>query len=173
MSWLPARADGVTPLDRVFGLRPNLYADVRALLAVFVERRLVDPVVLELCRLRVAQLLECTSELAVRWAPARDAGLVEAKIAVLPQWPSDPAFTDAERACLTVAERFVMDPHGLTDDETAAARVHLGDAGVVALLEALALFDGFGRFRVILGVVPEGDGARVVPGPRASTASMD
>jgi len=172
VSWLPARADGATALDRVFGLRPNLYADVRALLAVFVERRLVDPILLELCRLRVAQLLGCAPELAIRWRPARDAGLDEAKIAVLPRWPTHPSFTDAERACLTVAERFVLDPHGLTDDEAAAARAHLGDAGLVALLEALALFDGFARFRVLLGVEPEADGPVVVDGPRSSSASM-
>jgi len=172
VSWLPARADGATSLDQLFGLRPNLYADLRALLAVFVERRLIDPVLLELCRLRTAQLLECAAELAVRWQPARDAGLAEAKVAVLSRWPADPSFTDAERACLTVAERFVLDPHGLTDDEAAAARAHLGDAGLVALLEALALFDGFARFRVMLGVAPEPDGPVLVPGPRATSSSM-
>ena len=172
MSWLPALSPGVTPLDRVLGLRPNLHADVRTLLAVFVERRLIDPVVLELCRLRVAQLLGCASELAIRWQPARDAGLDDGKIALLSRWPTDPSFTDAERACLTVAERFVLDPHGLTDDEAAAARAHLGDAGVVALLEALALFDGLARFRVMLGVAPEGDAPIVVPGPRSSAPSL-
>jgi alkylhydroperoxidase family enzyme len=125
VSWLPTRADSATPLDRVFGLRPNRYADLRALLAVFVERRLVDPVVLELCRLRLAQLLGCGSELAVRWQPAADAGLDEAKVAALALWPSHPSFTDGERACLTVAERFVLDPHGLTDDE-AGPRSTLG-----------------------------------------------
>jgi len=172
VSWLPERASGATALDRVFGLRPNLYADVRRLLALFSERRLIDAVVLELCRLRTAELLGCASELAVRWAAASDAGLTEAKVSVLARWPTDPAFTDAERACLTVAERFVLDPHGLTDDEAAAARRHLGDAGLVALLEALALFDGLARFRIMLGVEAERDRPLTVAGPTAADPSM-
>jgi hypothetical protein len=41
----------------------------------------------------------------------------------------------------------------------------LGDAGTVALVEALALFDGFIRFRLMLGV--EAPDANVVaPAPR-------
>jgi len=172
VSWLPDAVPGATALDRVFGLRPNLYADVRRLLALFTERALIDAVVLELCRLRTAQLLGCRSELAIRWAPAADAGLSEAKIAVLSRWPTDPAFSEAERACLTVAERFVLDPHGLTDDEAAAARSHLGDAGLVALLEALALFDGFARFRVVLGVEAEAVGPTRVAAPTTGGESM-
>lgn len=172
VSWLGDPASHGTPLDAVFALRPNLYARVRALAGVLWEDRLVDPVLLELCRLRVAQLLGCTAELAIRYAPARAAGLADAKVEALPRWPSDARFTAAERACLTVAERFVLDPHGLTDPEAAAARAHLGDAGLVALLEALALFDGFARFRVMLDVAPPASDPTVVPAPTRASRSM-
>jgi len=167
VSWLPATGAGATPLDRVFGLRPDLYEPFRAFYAVFWTERLVDPVVLELCRLRVARLLGCESEQQVRYAPALDAGLTEEQIARLPDWPRDPSFTGAQRAALAFAEQFVLDPHGIDDDCRDAVIDHLELAGLVALCEALALFDGFCRFRTILGVEAAG-GVQTVPGPAAA-----
>ena len=122
MTWLPAPAAGDTPLDRVLGLRPGLRAEYRAFLSTVWTRSGLDPVVLELCRLRVAQLLGCDGELAERTASARDAGLDEAKIAMLPQWPTSPVFTATERACLAYAEQFVLDPHGVDDAQAADGR---------------------------------------------------
>lgn len=166
--WLPAVAPGATAFDRVFGLRPDLYADYRAFSSSFWTRRPVAPVILELCRLRVAQLLGCEAELRLRYEPARAAGLDEAKIALLTRWPTAPAFTDAERTCLGYAEQFVLDVHGITDPQAAEVTAHLTPAGLVALTEALALFEGFARFRLILGVAPEtlvlaADGRPVAP----------
>jgi len=152
MSWLPELAPGDTGLDRVFGLRPDLYDAFRAFYAVFWERGLLDPVVLELCRVRVAQLLGCATEQEVRYAPARDAGLTEAQLAALPRWPDDPRFTDAQRAALAFAEQFVLDPHGVDHGLRDAVIDHFELAGLVALCEALALFDGFCRFRTVLAV---------------------
>jgi alkylhydroperoxidase family enzyme len=154
-SWLAATAPGPTAFDRVLALRPDLCADYHAFLALFWTRGPVDPVVLELCRLRVAQLLGCEAELRLRYEPARAAGLDEAKIAWLARWPTAAMFTDAERACLSYTERFVLDVHGITDAQAAEVARHLTPAGLVALTEALALFEGFARFRLILGVAPE------------------
>ncbi len=164
MTWLPEAAAGETPLDRVFGLRPDLYELYRAFYAVFWTDSLLDPVVLELCRLRVAQLLRCESEERVRYAPAREAGLTEEQIGRLRDWTSDPSFTDAQRAALAFAEQFVLDPHGVDDDCRDAVIDHVGLPGLVALCESLACFDGFCRFRTILGVEAPDD-VQVVPGP--------
>src|SRR5262245_20219869 len=149
--WLPVAASGATALDRALGLRPDLCADYRAFVALFWERGPVGAVVLELCRLRVAQLLRCDGELRLRYEPARTAGLDEGKIAQLERWPTAPEFTAAERACLAYAEQFVLDAHGISDAQAAAVTSHLTPAGLVALTEALALFEGFARLRLVLG----------------------
>jgi hypothetical protein len=109
----------------VFGRRPQLFADYRA----FEEsvRGALDPRLFELCRARVARIL------------GGDAEEVAAR-------------TDCERACLRLADRFVLDPHGVSDADAAEVAAHLSPAAMVALIEALALFDGFMRFRLILGV---------------------
>jgi alkylhydroperoxidase family enzyme len=163
-SWLPDAAPGATDLERVFALRPDLYDPFRDFYSLFWTQRLLDPVVLELCRLRVAQLLGNDSEQRVRYRPALDAGLDEEQVARLPAWPSDPAFTDAQRAALTFTEQFVLDPHGIDAALRDQVADHVGVPGLVALCEALALFEGFCRFRTILGM-PAPPTVTVVAGP--------
>ena len=154
--WLPEQAGAgsadETGLDRTFGLRPDLYGPFREFYAVFWRDRLVDPVVLELCRLRVAQLLGCPSEFHVRYEPAVAAGFTEAMFDDLTRWPTSPRFTGAHRAALAFAEQFVIDPKGIRGPVRDELREHFALPEVVAITEALALFDGFVRFRVILGV---------------------
>jgi AhpD family alkylhydroperoxidase len=151
MTWLPERADGDTPLDRVLGLRPDLAGPYREFIGIFWRDRLVDPVVLDLCRLRVAQVLGCRAELARRTAEAVAAGLTEEQAARVADWPSAECFTDAQRAALAFAEQFVIDPHGIAGPIRDDLREHYPLPEVVALTEALALFDGFQRLQLVLG----------------------
>ncbi len=172
MTWLENTSAGATPFDRVFGLRPNLQRAFLDFQALFWERELVPPVTLELCRLRVAQLLGCASELGLRYRPALNAGLDEAKIQELPNWGRGEAFSQEERACLSFAEMFVQDPHAITDADAELVLRHLGEPGFVALTEALAIFDGFARFRAMLGIEPESDHIQVVEGPSVGDGSL-
>ena len=146
MSWLPESATGATPFERAFGLRPDLFAACRDFATLFWEKRLVDPVVLELCRVRVGQMVG--AELPAFCDAMRDAraALPAAKLADVGAWWHSNAFSDTERACLRFAERFALDPKGIGDDDATAVVAALGDAGTVAFVEALAILDGFSRF---------------------------
>ncbi len=159
------------PFAAVLGLRPDLYEPYQDFAGLFWHRRLVDPVLLELCRLRVAQLLRCESELAARTRPAVDAGLTEEMVDRLAEWPTAECFSDSQRAGLAFAEQFVLDPHGVDDALRARLREHLSSSETVALTEALALFDGFTRFR--LALCTELGETRVVDPPRLSGASFE
>lgn len=166
VTWLPEHADGSGALDRIFGLRPDLYEPFLAFYSTFWTHRLLDPVVLELCRLRVAHLLGCKSETRVRYQPALDAGLTEDQVSALPQWPTSPLFSDAHRAALAFAEQFVIDVEGIGSELRDAVADHFEVAGLVALCEVLALFDGFCRFRIVLGEGDDpGEAIVVIPGP--------
>lgn len=158
MSWLPEHASGLgdtgDDFERVFALRPDLFAAWREFAALFWEKRLVDPEILELCRLRVAQLHRARHPLFVRTPQARDAGLTEARIAALERWWESDAFAPLERACLHFAEQFVADAKAISDEEAAPVVAALGEAGTVAFVEALAIFDGFARFCCMLDVEP-------------------
>ena len=155
MTWLPETAPGANPLERVFGLRPNLFEVWRSFAQIFWEKRLLDPVLLELVRLRVAQMHQARFPLASRRPEARAAGLDEAKIAELEHWWRSPAFTETERACLRFGEQFVLDAKGMSDEQASPVVAALGEKGAVALVEALAIFDGFGRFCRMLAIEPE------------------
>lgn len=145
----PWHARRVT-FDEVFALCPGLHARYTEFADLFWSRRLVDPLLLELCRLRVAQVLGCESAFTERHPAAT--GLDEEKVGALASWRDEPAFTPVERAALVFTEKFVLAPHDVTDVDVAALSDHLTTPEVVALAEALAVFDGFTRFRTMLGV---------------------
>ena len=155
MSWLPDQAPGGNPLERVYGLRPNLFEAWRDFALLFWEKRLLDPVLLELVRLRVAQMHQAAFPLSSRRPEARAAGLDESKLGELDQWWRSPSFSETERACLRFAEQFVLDAKGMTDEQALPVVQALGEPGTVALVEALAIFDGFGRFCRMFEIEPE------------------
>lgn len=107
----------------------------------------MDACVLEFCRLRTATILGNT----IAWdeprsAAALEAGLDESLVAALAQWPTHPGFDAATRACLSLAEHYVIDVHGITDAEVAEVESHIGSDGVIALTTALALWENTHRF---------------------------
>lgn len=142
MSWVSEHAQ---TFEQTFALRDNLYRDYRAFEAVFSERRLLDENLMLLCKTRVAQLHRCTSQVQ-----ALQAQLPADRFEALSQWYRSPDFSTLEKAALQLTECFCLDPHSISDDMTEAVKAEIGDAGVVALLEYLALCDGFVRFQVIL-----------------------
>jgi alkylhydroperoxidase family enzyme len=111
-----------------------------------------DPVVLELCRLRIAMLHRDPDQQRVRHRPALEAGLTEEKIAAIPHYPSSALFSEHERACLAYAEQFVIDVHGITDADAERVKRTMTDAEFVSFTVALGLLDGIGRMRLILDV---------------------
>jgi len=153
VSWIPARAEGANDFERSFGLRPNLFAAWRDFAARLWATEELDPTVLELCRRRIGQLHGATCPLPPGIAAPP---LAERKAAELSAWWRSDAYGETERACLRFAEQFALEARGIGDGEAAAVTGALGDAGTVAFVEALAIFDGFARFARILDA---GDGA--------------
>jgi alkylhydroperoxidase family enzyme len=153
VTWLPQTAAGATPLDAVFGLRADAYARFRELHATL-WTGVLDPAIVEMCRLRIAALLGCESEMHVRHEAARSAGLTEEKIAQLASYGRAPAFDAVERACIAFAEQYVLDPHGLSDDDFATLRALLTPAQIATVTLAAAVFDSLVRLRLALGVQP-------------------
>jgi len=151
MSWLPERAEGASEFERAFRLRENLYEAWAELAALSWTKRLAPPVILQLLQLRVRQLHSVPLG-THRMSEAVDEGWDETRVAELAAWWKSARFDETERACLRLAEQFVLDSKGIGEAEVAPVRGALGDATVVALVEALAIFDGFTRFQKMLGI---------------------
>jgi alkylhydroperoxidase family enzyme len=151
MSWLQKAADEPTPLEGVLRLRPELLALYRDFYGALWDHALAPANLLELCRLRTAQIHGCDAEWAVRHAQA---GVTDRQLRGLEDWRTAACFSPAERAALACAEKMPWQHHGITDADVQALRVHLADGEVVALLLALTLFDAQCRVRLVLGVAP-------------------
>lgn len=120
--------------------------------------RAVDPVLLELCRLRIATLLGSQQELRSRTGAAIDAGLQEAIIEDLAVWPTSERFGPRERACLAFAEQFIIDVASLDDDTAGDVATHLGPQGLIDFAHALLVVEQRQRLRLawdrVLGPEP-------------------
>lgn len=97
----------------------------------------VDRAVLELARLRAAELVGCEHERNVRLRLPGWGGIDEQLVDALSRYPSDPAFDPLSRAVLSLMEQIVIDVNGVTDDLTAHLRTELGDEGLTRLVMAL------------------------------------
>jgi len=110
----------------------------------------MEPAVLELCRLRIAAMLDSPTDTARRNPQAAEAGLPEKKILSLPMWPTSELFSQAERAALAFTEKYVQDAHSITDQDCQELNSHFSPGAVVNLTIALATFEAVIRSRVAL-----------------------
>jgi alkylhydroperoxidase family enzyme len=149
-----ADAEGPTELDRFWGLRPRLY---ELFLGEYNKAaRRVDPVIFELCRLRMAETFGSDFDLALRYRPALEAGLSEEKIAALSSYFTSPSFSDRERACIAFAEQFAIQSTGITDDDCARLQQHLSPKEFVLLTKALGKVDQLQRCCAAMDIRFEG-----------------
>jgi len=144
--------DGPTELDRVWGLRDDYYrlfmADYRKALGN------LDPVLVELCRVRVAQMVESSFDLSVRYSRAIEAGLPEQKVAALADYPTSPLFTDRERTALEFTEQWVIQSSSITDEDVERLLTALSPEEFIYFCKALSLMDQFARANAIFEIGP-------------------
>ncbi|MEM9033041.1 MAG: carboxymuconolactone decarboxylase family protein [Actinomycetota bacterium] len=138
-------------IDDLLELRPDLAELWHRFESELWNDPQVDPVLLELCRLRLAQVHDAPVLLSQRSPRAVEAGLSEELVAALPNWSSDDRFDAATRTALGVTELFVIDVHSVTDEQMAELLEHLGAPGVMTVTTGLALWDGIARFERVLG----------------------
>jgi alkylhydroperoxidase family enzyme len=141
-------ADGDSTLDRVVNHRPAYAAALRDVEAALWAQDALDPEILELCRLRIAQLLGADDELRER-SPAA-AGLDEVLVEKLRQWPTAPEFDERQRACIGFAEQALIDAQEVTDDQVARVIAAVGEGGFLVLSYGCGFFETTQRARLLL-----------------------
>lgn len=111
----------------------------------------ISAATLELCRIRLAQIHACGSQMEMRTAAAIVSGLNESKIQALldGQAHRHPLFTPQDRACLDFAEIYAQDPAAISDEMADEIIQHFGQSGLVCLTEALGIFDGMARLALM------------------------
>jgi len=164
ITWLGVEGSAAVSLGQALALSPLVCERFGEMYRQVWCPPVADPVLLELARLRMAQLLRSDADLHLRFKPALDAGLTEAKVASLPSWSTSPLFSDAERAVVAFAELFTIDAHAVDDEHCAAVTAVLARPTVAGLTLALAIFEATARLRLALGTgtVTPTDGVAVV-----------
>ena len=143
MTWFTEANTQQDIIDRA----PTLAPTFKAFYDSFWQLSSAPPSLLELCRLRVAQLHQSDYQ----WQHQQIELSTEQRQS-LSQWSKSAVYTDAEKACLAFTEVYCMDPQAITDAQAEAVKSELGDAGLVALIEALGLFYGMTRVSQLWGL---------------------
>lgn len=152
-SWI--RDPRARSLDELLALSPAA-ATLRAYEIAVWRDPATDPLLLELCRLRLGQLLGLDPRTRPLAPAAVAAGLDGAWISDLPRWPTEPRFGARERAALAFAEQWFLDPSGMTDDACAELRTAIGEPGCAAFTMGLALSEAMLRVELALGATATG-----------------
>ena len=91
----------------------------------------VDAVTLDLCRVRLAQLLGVPVE------PDASRGVT--------------TLTDSQRAALAYTEQYALDVNGFTDTDADVVKAHFTLSQIATLTIAVATFDAMTRVRAMVG----------------------
>lgn len=151
-NWIQPGAPAQT-LAQYLQLQPALQQKYQAFMDALWNDERVPERLLEICRLRLAAIHDCASE----WAERRQGiALNGAQLRALEQGGealcAAQTFTALEQKALKLAEQMPHGHHEIADAQVAALRVELGNAGTIALLNALAFFDVNARLSKVLGV---------------------
>jgi alkylhydroperoxidase family enzyme len=152
VTWLGLEGGGSTAFESVLGMRPELLSAYREFYGRLWDGELAPLGLLELCRLRIAQLHACDAELAIRIGGASP---TQEQVIALNRWRSADCFSPVARAALSLAEKVPWSPHEVTDEDMTALRSQLPEKQVIALVIAIALFDANCRMKLALGVKPQ------------------
>lgn len=144
------RGAGQTEFDQIWGVRPEYFACFMADHDASIAR--VDPVLVELCRLRMATILGCDFAMSYRYEPAMAAGLDEAKIALIHRYPDSPLFTPRERACIEFAEQFAMQSSSISDDDVVRLLAQIDPESFIYFVKALSVTDQLLRGTAAFGI---------------------
>ena len=163
MTWLPVETAFLPQRDAVLGLKPDVYEALRKTLTL--AWQITDSHLLNLCRLRLAQMVG---------ARAETASADQILLAELEGWRSSSAFSERERAALSYAEQYHVDHRRITDEQEEELARHLSRREVVNFVWALHMNDAYTRLLSLLDIEPDPPSGQLRPErvpPRVSRPS--
>lgn len=125
----------------------------------------LDPQEIELIKVRSSQLNGCSFCLDLHSREAREAGVAQQKLDLLPAWRDSGIYADRETAALAVAEAATVLPLGENAQaDLEAARDILGEEGFVAAEWVAVSINMFNRISILSRhpVRPRGRDGKVI-----------
>ncbi|MFF0391325.1 carboxymuconolactone decarboxylase family protein [Kitasatospora sp. NPDC004615] len=125
---------------------PKVFKAVLALDAA--AREGLDPELLELVQIRVAQVNKCAYCIGYHAVDARKAGESEERIYQLTAWEESSLFTEKERAALALAEAVTLLPSGVSDEVYEEAAKHFEERELAQLIALVFTANAWNRMNV-------------------------
>jgi alkylhydroperoxidase family enzyme len=142
-SWFPETSAGTPLLEQVASRLPAYGAALDEVFDALWDQSVLDARTLELCRLRIGQLLGS--------APKPQVERVDPSLAAaLSRWPTDPRFYRRLRTILGYAEQILFDAQQVTDAQANEVIEQIGEDGFLVLTYACGLFETTQRAELIL-----------------------
>ncbi|GAA3681439.1 carboxymuconolactone decarboxylase family protein [Nonomuraea antimicrobica] len=142
---VPQRMNFATVAPKVF--KAVLSLDAAA-------REGLDPVLLELVQIRIAQVNRCAYCIDYHTIDARKAGETEERIYQLSAWEESSLFTERERAALALAEAVTLLPQGVPDRVYDEAARHFEGKELAQLIALVFTANAWNRMNVTTRKTP-------------------
>jgi AhpD family alkylhydroperoxidase len=113
-----------------------------------VRRSTLEPLLLELVRMRASQLNGCAYCLDMHAKDARARGEDEQRLHVLAAWRDAPFYSNRERAALAWCEALTLLPRTARDDAYSALAADFTEEEIVALTLAIVAINGWNRLAI-------------------------
>ncbi|MFC4036372.1 carboxymuconolactone decarboxylase family protein [Streptomyces polygonati] len=119
----------------------------------------LDPVLVELVKIRASQINRCAYCLDLHLAMARKAGESEQRIDLLTAWEEVPGvYTEKERAALALTESVTLLTDGFVPDAVyERAAQHFDDDELAALVSVIVAINAWNRLNVAFRTPPGGE----------------
>ena len=115
----------------------------------------LEPVLLDLVRLRASQINGCAYCLDMHWKDLRAIGEGEQRLYSLDAWRESPYYTDRERAALTWTEAVTLITSGHVSDAVyEEVRPHFSEKELCDLTLAVAAINAWNRLSISARLVP-------------------
>lgn len=152
---LEASSTGDMSTLRVLAHRPDIMRGFLGFYMPLQSEGLLGRKLVELVRMAVAQVNQCSTCLSGQYADAVEAGVTPELVGALPYAEDSDRFTPAERAAVVFARKMATNHWEVNDDDFASLYVHFDEKQVVELLMDVAQFIGIGRmFAVVDSINP-------------------
>ena len=135
---------------RVLAHRPEMLRSFVQFYWPLQTEGLLSRKLIELVRLRIAQINQCPNCLAGRYQDSFEEGLTESLISKLPDAERSGEFSEREKAAIHFGAKMAADHWSVDDEDFARLHRHFSEQEVVELNMLVAQFIGIGRMFAVI-----------------------
>ena len=152
---LEAQSTGDMSTMRILAHRPDIMEPFLNFYMALQQQGMLEIKLVELVRMAIAQINQCSTCLSGQYAEAVEAGVTQELVNALPYAEHDERFTPREQAAIAFAKRMARDHWTINDDDFGVLYEHFSREEIIELIMNIVQFIGIGRmFAVIDSINP-------------------